>query len=224
MSQKLHLGWEDEHVVVVWKPHGLLTSGNSGKTLRHQLHVQMEGSIQKAGPLEPAHRLDYGTSGWVIFGKDVRSIQALNRAFSAHLIEKFYLALTHGILPQAMNISMPLDGKSAKTEVRLHAAGSIAGAGSVSLGFIQTHTGRTHQIRRHLHQLGHGVVGDDTYVHEKGMYRGKGLFLCAHAINFSHPITEQRIQLSAPPSRKFMKIPWIYETLKDSPQDLSSQS
>lgn len=223
MSKELLLGWEDEHLGVVWKPHGILTSGNSGKTLRHLLRVQL-GDSNPHGSLEPAHRLDFGTSGWVIFGKNERCLQALNEAFRAQVVRKSYWALVHGELPHSLSISLPLDGKTARTDVLRKANGRIAGADPVSLGLIQTTTGRTHQIRRHLHQIGHGVVGDDTYVQPTGLYRGKGLFLCAHAIRFTHPITKQQIDLSSHPSKKFMKIPWVYESLKDSPQDLSSQS
>lgn len=210
-ADSLNIGFEDDHVLVAWKPHGLLTSGNDGRTLLRRVRSHVGGAQSKSAAA--CHRLDFPTSGWVVFGKHHEAIRLLGEAFAARRVHKRYVALVHGQTPSAFGTHWDVDTKSAQTHFRTVAQGSLAGAGNVSLVEARPITGRTHQIRRHLWGCGHGIVGDDTYLYEGNHYRGKGLFLCAYNLSFEHPIQpETNVAVSALPSKKFTKIPFVFQS------------
>ena len=183
------IGFEDEHLVVAWKPHGVLTSGNAGRTFVRE--VQRTLSETSDAHVFPCHRLDFGTSGWVVFGKHKLAARELGLLFESRRITKRYVALVHGHVPPAMKLAWPLDGKSAETGISLLAEGSMAGAGPVSFIHAAPISGRTHQIRRHLARLGHQVVGDSTYGKgriNEGLRQDFGLpRLFLHAYLLDHP-------------------------------------
>ena len=207
----VHIGFEDEHLLVAWKPHGILTSGNSGSTFVRTLN-RTRTDLSEGGVL-PCHRLDFGTSGWVVFGKTKQAARAVGLLFEQRRVAKRYVALVLGEVPQSMALMWPLDGKTACTQVERLAVGKMSGAGSVSLVRAEPVTGRTHQIRRHLFGGGHGIVGDDRYCVPGERYTGSGLFLCAYGLAFEHPMnTHVQIQLEAEPSKKFRKVPFVHQS------------
>jgi len=213
-----NIGFEDDDLLIAWKPHGILTSGNSSSTFRQQIQ-QLTASAA-----EPCHRLDFGTSGWVIFGKHPKAITAMNVAFEQRNVTKRYLALVHGLFPKSMDIRLPISEQSAHSRAECIATGRIAGAGEVSLVEVHLFTGRTHQIRRHLHGLGHSVVGDDQYAFIAGVYRGKGLFLAAWFLSFIHPVSGAPIEVGRMPGKKFTKIPFVHRSGFEKRIRLSSHS
>lgn len=207
----VHIGFEDEYLLVAWKPHGLLTSGNSGRTFLHAVKRTLAHS--PATDVLTCHRLDFGTSGWVVFGKNKQAARAIGILFESRAVRKRYVALVHGHAPAALTLAWPLDGKPAETRVVRLAKGRIAGAGPVSFVEAKPITGRTHQIRRHLYNAGHGIVGDEQYGVTEKRYVGKGLFLCAYALEFEHPIQpSERIRLESAPSKKFRKLPFVHQS------------
>ena len=207
-ATQAHLGFEDEHFVIAWKPHGILTSGNSGRTFDRIVNRTL--CIPPGSGVLPCNRLDFGTSGWVVFGKYKQAARAMGLLFEKRSITKRYVALVHEQFPIAMTTAWPLDGKPATTHLALLAKGRIAGAGPVSFIHAEPITGRTHQIRRHLFQSGHGIVGDDHYGIPGNRYKGKGLFLCAYGVAFNHPMIHHfKVDIEAKPSRKFRKLPFV---------------
>ena len=207
----VHVGYEDEHLVIAWKPHGLLTSGNSGQTFVQAVNRSRADRSEKG--FLPCHRLDFGTSGWVVFGKTARAAREVGLLFEQRRITKQYVAVVHGDVPHSMAMAWPLDGKAASTRVERLAQGRMAGAGPVSFVRVEPITGRTHQIRRHLFGAGHGIVGDDRYEIPGERYTGKGLFLCAYSLQFEHPLErEVLIRLEAEPSKKFRKLPFVHQS------------
>lgn len=219
------VGYEDDHLLVVWKPHGMLTSGNDGNTLRRAVHLALGfGAATEDGGCapEPCHRLDYGTSGWVIFGRNPGALAAMNQAFADRRILKRYTALVHGPAPKSLYFNLTLEGLASRTQSTCIARGRIAGAGDVSLMAVFPETGRTHQIRRHFSAVGHPIVGDDRFHREHPIYRGKGLFLCADGLAFRHPQTQNVVEVAALPSKKFMKIPFVHQAGLEQRQSLSS--
>ena len=205
------VGFEDEHLVIAWKPHGLLTSGNSGRTFVQAVNRSVTDRSDNG--LLPCHRLDFGTSGWVVFGKTAQAAREVGVLFERRRITKQYVALVHGDVPHSMAMAWPLDGKAASTHVERLAQGRMAGAGDVSFIRAQPITGRTHQIRRHLFAAGHGIVGDDRYEIPGERYTGKGLFLCAYSLEFNHPLDcEVLIRLESEPSKKFRKLPFVHQS------------
>ncbi|MAI22422.1 MAG: hypothetical protein CL828_00025 [Crocinitomicaceae bacterium] len=210
-NTEVHLGFEDEHLVIAWKPHGVLTSGNSGRTFVQAVNRCLD-KTSESGVL-PCHRLDFGTSGWVVFGKNKSAAREMGLLFEQRSINKRYVALVHGQVPPSLNMVWPLDGKFAKTRVAMLAQGRMAGTGPVSFVHAEPITGRTHQIRRHLFDSGHGIVGDDRYGIPGERYQGKGLFLCAYGMNFDHPLTSDlKVNLVAEPSKKFRKLPFVHQS------------
>jgi len=207
----VQIGFEDEHLLVAWKPHGILTSGNSGSTFVRTLN-RTRSDLSEGGVL-PCHRLDFGTSGWVVFGKTKQAARAVGLLFEQRRVAKRYVALVLGKVPRSMALMWSLDGKTACTRVERLAMGTMAGAGSVSLVRVEPVSGRTHQIRRHLFGAEHGIVGDDRYYVPGERYTGSGLFLCAYGLAFEHPLNAHvQIQLEAEPSKKFRKVPFVHQS------------
>lgn len=188
-------GHQEADWAIVWKPAGMPTSGNGGQHLAGQL------------PGHPIHRLDRDTSGWVVVSQSAPMTLSLQRAFVEGHVTKSYLALATGLTPKGLDIRLPLDGKPCRTECERIASGPWPLIGEASLLRIRLHTGRTHQIRRHLHALGHGVIGDARYGNGP-RYKGHGLFLSGDQLRLPHPTTGEPIEAKATPTRKFRKIQW----------------
>lgn len=173
--------YEDDNVLVVSKPMGLLVHNPENKnmmTLTDQVvtYLVQKGEYDpktKGFIPSPAHRLDRNTSGLVIYGKNMESLQELNNAFKEHdNLEKHYLALVVGRLDKDGKIENQLL-KDANTKlVRVVRSGGqeaisfykpIKFNDKYSLVDVEIKTGRTHQIRVHMSSIGHPVVGDKKY-------------------------------------------------------------
>ena len=210
----LRIGFEDEAILVVWKPAGLHTSGNHRTSLRAQVATWAASRVlaDSLGHPEPAHRLDFATSGWIVFGRTANALRELNEAFKNEGIIKHYLAIVHGTSPASLKVHLPLENKSAFTAALCWAKGHIPTRGEGSLVCVTTGSGRTHQIRKHLHAIQHGIVGDDLYGNGPH-YAGHGLLLCAYRVEFAHPITHQLVQVESAPPRKFKRFKWVKHVL-----------
>ena len=198
--------WEDEDVVVIDKPCGMLSvRGRSG--VRSVEEWAEENYPTAEGPMI-VHRLDQSTSGVLLIAKNKSTHQALQQQFISHTIEKSYVALIEGTITNTsgrIDLRMCLDyenrprqmvspdGKRSITEYEV-----IRVEGSRTRIRLRPITGRTHQLRLHAaHHLGLGtpIVGDDIYGHECRADLSDGHRLCLHAehIAFTHPRTAERI-------------------------------
>jgi 23S rRNA pseudouridine1911/1915/1917 synthase len=205
--------YEDDHLLVVAKPAGLVVHPAPG----HPSGTLVNALLSRAGrlPGEAArpgivHRLDAGTSGLMIVALDDAAYEALRKAMSAHEIERTYLALVEGAPPAKGEIDAPLGrsprhrkkiavvagGREARTSYRR--VGSFPEA---SLLEVTPHTGRTHQIRVHLAAAKHPVIGDTVYGRDRKLAARLGLtrpFLHSARLAFDHPITAVRVELEEP--------------------------
>ncbi|MFN5293900.1 MAG: pseudouridine synthase [Flavobacteriales bacterium] len=204
-GKDLSIVWEDEHIVIVNKPHEFLSV--PGKSIDDSVATRLRKRYPEAtGPMV-VHRLDMSTSGILMAAKTLEVYKALQIQFEQREIKKRYVAWLDGILEQNAGwIDLPLrvdlddrprqlvcyeHGKSAQTRWKVIERKE----GRTKVYFFPV-TGRTHQLRVHAaHALGlhTPIVGDDLY--------GKPntrLHLHAERIEFSHPITEKWIVVEAP--------------------------
>ncbi len=201
----LELVFEDNHLVVVNKPSGLVVSGNRFRTLENALPAHIKTSAAKDA-LEiprPVHRLDSLTSGLVVFAKTRQALLALGEAMKAREIEKTYHTVVIGKTPLSGNIQTPIEGAEALTTFRrLETIPSLI-SGTLSVLKVVPLTGRTHQIRIHLSRQGFPVLGDKLYGKEGFILKKKGLFLCATQLSFNHPASGEKMEISISPPPKF---------------------
>lgn len=175
--------YEDEQVLIVSKPKGLLTHGDArekSNTLSNQVcgYLQEQGEYDPSAEMtftpSPVNRLDRNTSGLVMFGKTAESLRLLTRLIRERdRIRKFYLAIVVGEVKEEMVLTGSLtkdrqrnrvsveeteDARASETRVRPIAAGR-----KFSLVEAELITGRTHQIRAHMAHAGHPLLGDPKY-------------------------------------------------------------
>lgn len=210
----LSIAYEDEHLLVVDKPAGMVVHpapGNWSGTLVNALKGRGEALAETGDPDRAGlvHRLDKETSGLLVVAKDDRTHRLLSAALAARKVSRRYAALSWGHLnaptervdkPIARDpkdrtrMAIVASGKSARTDFY-----RLARFDSCELLRAHLHTGRTHQIRVHLSSIGHPVVGDDTYGGGGGRRLAslppKRQFLHAAWLRFRHPVSGEAIDL-----------------------------
>jgi 23S rRNA pseudouridine1911/1915/1917 synthase len=200
----IEIHFEDEHCAVVYKPAGLHVSGNYSRTLRRALIHNITPSTEQTRlpQPEPVHRLDRRTSGLVLAAKTSIAAHRLGEAFAERRIQKTYRALVLGRAEDGAS-HWPINGKEASTKWKVIDVGRSLHTEYNTILEVMPHTGRTHQIRRHLHHAGFPILGDDLY--HNGLIRtDKGLFLSAIGLQFSHPITNESINICVDQPHKFL--------------------
>ncbi|MGM0612630.1 MAG: RluA family pseudouridine synthase [Bacteroidota bacterium] len=203
----LELVYEDDYLAVVRKPGGIVVSGNRFQTLENALSAHLQISPKPdALPLPRAiHRLDAPTSGMVIIAKTRSARVYLGQQMEEKKISKKYTAVVIGKTPESWFSDQPIDGKKALTKFKK--INSVPSLVSDTLTMLEADpvTGRTHQIRKHLFQDGYPVLGDKMYAREGFVLKGKGLFLCATALSFYHPVSSEKLNLTIQPPAKFFR-------------------
>jgi 23S rRNA pseudouridine1911/1915/1917 synthase len=205
----LRIAFEDEHLLVVDKPPGLVVHparGHREDTLSQLLAPQLAGGDpERAGIV---HRLDRDTSGLLVVARSAEAHRLLQAALSARRIEREYLALVEGRPPaRTGTIEAPI-GRDPRVRTRMAVGGAAArdarthftlerALNGTSLLRLKLETGRTHQIRVHLQAIGHPVVGDPEYG-TAGMLGLERQFLHSARLSFDHPITGERVDVSSP--------------------------
>lgn len=203
----LEVLYEDDHLAVVVKPAGYPVSGKSFQTIENALPLNLQPSMAPDVASQPrvVHRLDVPTSGLLLIAKTKSARAHLGAQFEAKTIQKRYQALVRGIPPTMGSINTPIDGKAAYTRYqRLRTVPSLRNQ-QISLMDLYPQTGRTHQLRRHMVELGHPILGDDLYGEKGNVLKGKGLFLRAVELHFDHPETGERQLYQLPCPTKFIK-------------------
>ncbi len=224
--------YEDDDVLVVNKPAGMTVHAGAGRargTLVNALLGRgqaLSRALSSGGPdasgLRPGivHRLDRETSGAILVAKSDAAHAALSEQFRARKVQKTYVALVHGKLPQERGRIELAIARDPKRRVRMTARKTALGAKARAArtdwrvlarldGFtlveVQLHTGRTHQIRVHFAALHHAVVGDTLYGAAKQVRIGKVTlpgpgrnFLHAARLGFTQPRTGKWIEVLAP--------------------------
>ena len=215
--------FEDDHLLVVDKPAGLVVhpaAGNRDGTLVNALLHHCGGSLSGIGGVARpgiVHRIDKDTSGLLVVAKTDVAHEGLARQFAAHSIDRRYLAIVNGV-PKASNgtVDAPL-ARSATNRKRIAIVEANRGKRAVThwkrlevldgaaMVECRLETGRTHQIRVHMASIGHPLIGDPVYgrsgknhsklLKELGFHRQA---LHAAELGFTHPVTKNRLSFSSP--------------------------
>ena len=200
----LKILFEDDDLIVINKPPGLVVHPGAG----HREHTLVNALLNHCATLSGiggkerpgiVHRLDKETSGCLIVAKNDVTHRDLSRQFAARTVEKIYLALVAGKLRKQAGVieerigrhpvhrkqmsATTLRGRAAKTEYR-----TVRSSDGATLVECRLHSGRTHQIRVHLHHLGHPVIGDKVYAPRLAKDFPRQM-LHAWKLGFRHPKT-----------------------------------
>jgi RluA family pseudouridine synthase len=207
-EKKIRVYYEDDHLAIVEKPAGIPTSGNQFKNLRNALPFNLIRSQEKDSLVqpEPIHRLDTATSGLVVIAKTWQARRILEKKLQYRGITKKYFALVHGQAPSHGWVDNPLNNKSALTQFETISILQSALYGTCSLLSVTLHTGRTHQIRIHLAEIGFPILGDKLY-NNLNSKLARGLILHAFYLSFYHPINGEKLFIQTPlPKRIYKRI------------------
>jgi 23S rRNA pseudouridine1911/1915/1917 synthase len=208
------LVFDDPHVVVIDKPQGISSVPYDEREAGTAMDL-IRGAWRRMGkpatsvPLYVVHRIDRAASVLLAFAKSKRAEIGLGAQFRAHTIERKYVCVAHGVIAAGRIESMPVadrgdgirgsttragQGKRAVTHVSV--ARTLRGA---TLCEVRLETGKTHQIRIHLAESGHPLVGESVYVRDYAgpVLTSARLMLHAATLGFEHPITGERVSLAA---------------------------
>ena len=213
----LRILYEDEDVIAVDKPAGMVVHAGAGAhsgTLVTALLHHFGALSQLGGELRPGivHRLDRYTSGVLLVARSDSAHRKLAEQFAARTVEKVYLALVHGkVKGEQGRIDKPISrdparrvrmtarrgtGRAAITEYKV-----VRRFGQFTLLEVRIKTGRTHQIRAHFASLGHPVAGDRVYgapAQVEGLPPLGRFFLHAYRVGFAQPASGVRVTVESP--------------------------
>lgn len=218
--------YEDNDILVVNKQKGLVVhpgNGNLDGTLANAVMAHCKDSLSGiGGELRPGivHRLDKDTSGLLIIAKNDKAHIKMSEQIKDRKVKKTYIALVRGIISEnEATINMPI-GRSTKDRKKMAVTKNgkeaithfkvlnrfTTNKASYTLLEVKIDTGRTHQIRVHMAEIGHPVIGDTVYSNGKNEFGVVGQCLHAKKLEFTHPITEKEVNLEAPLPEYFEKI------------------
>ena len=214
--------YEDNDIIVVNKPKGMVVhpaNGNPDGTLVNAIMAMCKGSLSGiGGEIRPGivHRLDKDTSGLLIVAKNDLAHINMSNQIKDRQVKKIYIALVKGnINENEATINMPIgrstkdrkkmavrkDGKEAVTHFKV-----LKRYKDYTLLKVKIDTGKTHQIRVHMAEIGHPVVGDMVYSKGKNEFGVEGQMLHAQSLDFKHPITGKEMHLEAKLPEYFEKV------------------
>ena len=203
----LEVLFEDDYLAIIHKPAGILVSGNKFITIANGLTQNLKKSNQfDAVKPKPVHRLDYPTSGLLLVGKTSASIQYLNKLFENKKIQKTYFAVTIAKMKSKGSISCSIDNRESLTDYEVLESVKSDRFEFLNLVKLSPKTGRKHQLRIHLLSIGKPILGDKQYFLENKILKGKGLYLHAASLDFTHPITKEKLTISKELPKKFRNI------------------
>ena len=229
----LHILYRDDWLIAIDKPSGLLVHRSDIDRRETRFAVQLLRD-QIGRRVYPAHRLDRGTSGMLLFAYDGETASKLGAQFESRAVEKTYLAVVRGHPPESGVIDHPLARRPDDYE-HLPANASLAAQPALTryrrlavaelpyavdrypssryaLVELSPETGRRHQLRRHLKHLAHPIIGDSTY--GKGrhnrlfqeVFSCQRMLLACTRLVLRHPTSGTPLRIDATPSEDFARV------------------
>ena len=211
---ELEILYEDEDVIVVNKPKGMVVhpaAGNPSGTLVNALLWHCSGNLSGInGVNRPGivHRIDKDTSGLLVVAKNDKAHLCLSEQIASHTVTREYFAVVYGIMPDTKGtIDAPIgrcekdrkkfavtekNSKNAITDYEV-----LETIGNYSFLKLRLHTGRTHQIRVHMSSIGHPLAGDAVYGPRNVIKELNGQCLHAGTLGFIHPRTGEYMEFHA---------------------------
>ncbi len=218
----LDIIYEDDDMLVINKEKGIVVhpgNGNPDRTLANAVMAKCKGSLSGiGGKIRPGivHRIDKDTSGLIIVAKNDTAHINLSKQIQDRKVKKTYIALVRGVIKEnEATINMPIgrsskdrkkmavtkDGKEAITHFKV-----LKRYNGFTLLEVKIETGRTHQIRVHLSEIGYPIVGDEVYSNGKNPFGVKGQMLHAEKLELKHPRTGKDLTFEAPVPKYFANI------------------
>lgn len=201
--------YQDPYLLVANKPAKLLSVPGRGP---HKQDCLISRLQQRFGEALCVHRLDCATSGLMVVARDAHSHRALSRLFETRQIQKTYTALVAGLLatPEG-RVELPLicdwpnrplqkvDHEQGKAALTLFRRLELQPDRSCTRIELTPVTGRSHQLRVHMRELGHPILGDEFYAPPAIQAQSDRLLLHASRLAFTHPVTGAALELVCPP-------------------------
>lgn len=218
----LSILYEDEHLLVVDKPKGMVVhpaAGHTTGTLVHALLYHCKDQLSGInGVLRPGivHRIDQNTTGALVVCKNDNAHRHLADQLKVHSITRRYRAIVHGNVKEDTGTVHATIGRDPKDRKKMaaHVQGKDAVThykvlerfGNYTYMEFSLETGRTHQIRVHMKSIGHPILGDDIYGPMKCPFSLEGQTLHAMVLGFIHPVTGEYMEFTAPIPEYFEKL------------------
>ena len=224
-EMKLDIVYEDNYLLVVNKPSGMVVhpgNGNYHHTLVNGLMYYCNNNLSKVnGDIRPGivHRIDADTSGLLLVAKNDMVHNDLAKQIQEKSVDRKYIALVQGVIKEdSATIDAPI-GRSVNDRKKMCVTSENSKDAITHIKVLERYktatlieckleTGRTHQIRVHMNYINHPVVNDPVYGLKKQVdgYQSFGQMLHAKEIGFVHPITKKYMNFTVDPPKKFVEI------------------
>jgi tRNA pseudouridine65 synthase len=221
MLEKLEILYQDDFLVAINKPHGLLVHRSKMAQDTKELALQILRN-QLDQHVYPCHRLDRKTSGVLLFALDHSTNSQMQKKFLAGEVQKKYLAIVRGFTPSEMTIDYPLKNDDGKVKEAITSFKTLSqseipvplghhSSSRYSLIEVEPQTGRMHQIRKHMAHIFHPIIGDRPHGCNKQnkLFKEKWnittMMLHASSLEFKHPVTYEKVTITASPSSEFSR-------------------
>ena len=203
--------YEDNHLLVLVKPGGMLAQGDAtgDETLLALAKAYLKEKYHKPGNvyLGLVHRLDRVTSGVMVLARTSKAAARLSQAFREGQVEKLYLAVVEGHPPQRGRLEDRLSWDSRRRKAYLSPTGkeaklefeTLKRKRGLALLLVRPETGRKHQIRAQLAAAGFPILGDLKYGSQKRIAQGRAILLHAYSLTLPHPVRREKMTFKAPP-------------------------
>ncbi len=219
----LDIVYEDEHIIVINKPKGMVVhpaAGNYSGTLVNALMKHCGDSLSDInGVIRPGivHRIDKDTSGLLVVAKNNHAHEFLSKKLKTHDIKREYIALVEGIIYEnSGKIDAPIGRhpvERKKMSVNTKSGRNAITHFTVLERFptatyleLKLETGRTHQIRVHMAYINHPIIGDEVYGRKKQRFDTQGQVLHARRLSFEHPATGELMEFETPVPDYFARL------------------